>query len=144
MSDGIARFKDFTGDSGPITFALNGETFTAYEDIPLKHLGDLADIGKEFESKQGDAMGKMERLFEKLLEPESYTRFHASMTGQSTNVIGVNRIKQIIPWLLEQYGLRPTEASSGSGTTSSESGASSTDGAPPVVSTSPTRARVAV
>lgn len=129
MSDGIARFKDFTGDSDPIQFKIRDEVFTARDDIPLKHFGGLAAIGDDLEGGKGDPAAKLLTLFEKLLEPESYERFAAAVNGQSATVIGIARIKEIIPWLLEQYGLRPTEAPSGSGDTSSESGASSTDGA---------------
>lgn len=131
MTDGVARFKDFTGDTDPIVFRVGSETFRAHDDIPLKHLGKLADLGSDLES--GDAAGnatlKILRLFEKLLVPESYERFAQAVNGDLEVSIGVNRIRQIIPWMLEQYGLRPTEASSGSGDTSSESGASSMDGA---------------
>lgn len=139
MSDGIARFKDFTGDAEPIQFKIHDEVFTAFEDIPLKHMGKLTDIGSDLQSGDGTAaINRLLRLFEKLLVPESYVRFQAAVNGESTTSIGISRIKAIIPWLMEQYGLRPTEASSGSGDTSSESGASSTDGAAPGESTSET------
>lgn len=137
MTDGIARFKDFTGDAEPIQFKIHDEVFTAFEDIPLKHMGKLADIGGDLQAGDGTAaINRLLRLFEKLLVPESYARFQAAVNGESTTSIGISRIKAIIPWLMEQYGLRPTEASSGSGDTLSESGASSTDGAQPVESIS--------
>lgn len=136
MSDGIARFKDFTGDSDPIQFKIRDDVFTARDDIPLKYFGSLASIGEDLEGGKGDPASKLLALFEKLLEPESYERFAAAVNGQSSTVIGIARIKEIIPWLLEQYGLRPTEAPSGSSTTLSESGANSTDGASPTDATS--------
>lgn len=125
MTDGIARFKDFTGDGGKIQFAISGETFTAKDDIPLAYMGKLAELGEGLGSDGG---GVILELFAKLLEPESFTRFEMAVNGESSTVIGITRVKDIIPWLLEQYGLRPTEASSGSSGTSSESGANSTDG----------------
>lgn len=126
MSDGIARFKDFTGDGGKIQFAISGETFTALDDIPLAYMGKLAEIGEGIAGDGGT--DKIIQIFKALLEPESFTRFEAAVRGESSVVVGISRVKEIIPWLLEMYGLRPTEASSGSGITSSESGASSTDG----------------
>lgn len=131
MSDGIARFKDFTGDTEPITFKIHDQVFTAYEDIPLQHLAALTDITKEFQDSTGsagDSIDKMIRLFEKFLIPESFEVFKACVMGEGPVVIGVSRIKDIIPWLLEQYGLRPTEASSSSSNTLSETGASLTAG----------------
>lgn len=140
MTDGIARFKDFTGPNEPIQFKIHDELFTAFEDIPLKHLGKLADLGAQLEAGGDDnnaAVNKMIRLFEKFLEPESFVRFQAALNGEGPVVVGINRIKLIIPWLMEQYGLRPTEPSSGSSTTSIESGESSMDGAQPTALTSP-------
>lgn len=129
MADGIARFKDFTGDSDPIQFKIREEVFTARDDIPLRYFGSLAAIGDDLEGGKGDAASKLLSLFEKLLEPESYGRFAAAVAGESATVIGISRVKEIIPWLLEQYGLRPTVAPSGSSTTSDASGESLTDGA---------------
>lgn len=126
MSDGIARFKDFTGSGEKIQFSVSGETFTARDDIPLGYIGNLARVGENLGS---DGEGVILELFAKLLEPESFTRFEAAVNGESATVIGITRVKEIIPWLLEMFGLRPTGASSGSGITLSESGANLMDGA---------------
>lgn len=126
MTDGIARFKDFTGDGGKIQFAVSGETFTALDDIPLAHVGKLAELG---EGMSSGGVDRILQVFQALLEKDSFTRFEAAVNGESSTVIGITRVRDIVLWLLEQYGLRPTEASSGSGITSGESGASLTDGA---------------
>lgn len=137
MTDGIARFKDFTGDSDPIQFKIRDEVFTALDDIPLAHFGRLAELGDDLTNSDADnAVDRFLTLFSKLLEPESYARFEKAVKGESATVIGISRVKDIIPWLMEQYGLRPTEAPSGSSTTSEESGESSTDGALPTAVTS--------
>lgn len=136
MTDGIARFKDFTGDNGPIQFQIRDEVFTAHEDIPLVHLGKLSELGEGLTSKGADPVAKMLSVFEKLLVPESFDRFQAAVEGKSATVIGISRIQAIIPWLMEQYSLRPTEAPSGSSTTSDVSGESLTDGASLVAVTS--------
>lgn len=135
MAAGIARFKDFTGDSEPITFAVRGETFTALDDIPLGSFGQLVALDSDDDDGRETAE-KVREVFKLLLEPESFERFSHAVNGTNINgnVIGASRIKQIIPWLMEQYGLRPTEASSGFGETSSENGASSTDGQQQTVS----------
>lgn len=130
MSGG--RFKDFTQDSQPISFMVGEETFHAYEDIPLKHLSDLFNYSAAADDpdQTGTSVTRMVELFEKFLTPESYERFRECCLGDNPPVvIGFNRLKNIIPWLMEQYGLRPTEASSGSSTTSDDDGAISTDGA---------------
>lgn len=136
MTDGIARFKDFTGDQQSIQFAIKGEVFTAREDIPLAHLGKLAELGEGIGANGSDPVANILAVFEKLLEPESFERFTAAVEGRSPTVVGVSRVRAIIPWLLEQYGLRPTVAPSGSSTTSNDGGENSTDGALPADATS--------
>lgn len=137
MSDGIARFKDFSGPDDPITFQIRDQVFTARDDVPLGQVGQLATVGEQLEKGGADAVEHLLALFEKLLEPESYQRFQQAATNPTGKaVIGMRRTMPIVLWLLEQYGLRPTQASSGSGDTSSENGANSTDGAQPEASTS--------
>lgn len=134
MTDGIARFKDFTGDADPIRFKIRDEIFTCLDDIPIARIGELAKIANS--DDVADMGAKMLTLFQELLEEESFERFKSSILTGKPVVVGVTRIRDLVPWLLEQYGLRPTVPSSGSGTTSSESGGSSTDGALLVGSTS--------
>lgn len=127
MTDGIARFRDFTGETDPIVFAVGNHRFTAKDDIPLAHLGRLGKLGSEL--GDDDDGTKLLKVFEFLLEPDSYATFAKSVNGELDVTIGVKRVKDIIPWLLEQYGLRPTEEPSGSSTTLSVTGANSTAGA---------------
>lgn len=130
MSDGIARFKDFTENKEKIQFKVRGETFVALDDILLSQLGKLSALGNDIGDDDGEsAAEKILTVFEALLTKESYERFRAAVNGEGETVIGIMLIKRIIPWLLEQYGLRPTRPSSGSVNTSSENGGNSTDGA---------------
>lgn len=131
-SDGIPRFRDFSGEAEPISFQVGSEVFQAHDDIPLKHLARLGDLGADLEATgngTGNIVLKILRVFERLLTPESYERFAKAVNGESEISIGVNRIRAIIPWILEQYGMRPTEAPSSFSDTSIESGESLTGGA---------------
>ena len=136
MSDGIARFKDFTAGEEPISFKVGDQVYVARDDILLQHLGRLSEVSEGLGEGGDKTVNRMLAIFEKLLEAESFERFKGAVTGESGSVIGIIRIQKIVPWLLEQYGLRPTEASSGSSSTLSESGANSTDGALGAVSIS--------
>ena len=125
MSDGIARFKDFSDDSEPIQFKVGPEIFTCLPTIPLKKMSALSGIAK---GGGVDAMvDNLIRVFGGVLEPDSYKKFLECLEG-TAHPISMKQITEILPWLLEQYGLRPTEASSGSAESLSETGASSTDG----------------
>lgn len=138
MSDGIPRFADFTGSSEPIAFAVHGEKYTAVDDLPLGIVGSLTAFGKGDKDDHDRYLRQALAAFKALLEPESFERFEHAVRGTGPDgrvTIGISRLQKIIPWLTEQYGLRPTQASSGSGNTSSENGASLTVGASPEVST---------
>lgn len=126
MADGIARFMDFTEETPSIQFKVGGEVFTAVPTIPLARISELSKLGST--TTDGSSMVEgIQRIFSNILVPESYERFMAGLSS-TENPIGIAHVTKILPWLMEQYGLRPTEASSGSADFLSETGASSTDG----------------
>lgn len=126
MADGIARFMDFTEEAPPIQFKVGEEIFTAVPTIPLARISELSKLGTT--SADGTKMTDgIQRIFSNILVPESYERFVAGLSS-TENPIGISHVTRILPWLMEQYGLRPTEASSGSVDSLSETGASLTDG----------------
>ncbi len=124
-TDGIARFKDFSETADPIQFRVGTEVFTALPTIPLARMSQLSKLRMEGESN--NLVDGITRVFNSILEPESYARFVEGLNS-SENPIGITHVTKILPWLMEQYGLRPTEASSGSVDSLSETGASLTDG----------------
>lgn len=126
MTDGIARFMDFTEEAPPIQFKVGAEVYTALPTIPLARISQLSKLGTE-SSDGGSMVGNIKKMFSSLLEPESYDRFVAALDGTS-NPVGISHVTKILPWLMEQYGLRPTEASSSSVDILSENGASLMDG----------------
>jgi len=126
MADGIARFMDFTEETPQIQFRVGTEVFTALSTIPLARISELSRLSTGGEDGATMVDG-IKRVFSNILEPDSYDRFVDGLSSRE-NPIGVKHVTKILPWLLEQYGLRPTEASSGSVDSSSETGANSTDG----------------
>lgn len=126
MADGIARFMDFTEETPLIQFKVGADVFTAVPTIPLARISELSKLGSSAEDGSTMVQG-IERIFSNILVPESYERFIAGLSSRE-NPIGIAHVTKILPWLMEQYGLRPTEASSGSVDSLSETGASSTDG----------------
>lgn len=124
-TDGIARFKDFSETADPIQFRVGTEVFTALPTIPLARMSQLSKLRMEGESNS--LVEGITRVFNSILEPESYERFVLGLNS-SENPIGITHVTQILPWLMEQYGLRPTEESSGSADSLTETGENSTDG----------------
>jgi hypothetical protein len=80
----------------------------------------------------------LKRALELALMPDSWERFAARLSDK-TRPIDDDQMSDVVLWLLEQYGLRPTEPSSPSsdGPASPESGTSSTENSQPEESTSP-------
>jgi hypothetical protein len=117
----------------------DAERFEAPPIIPPVILVRLAEQSK-FAQDRSD-MDKMlhaiAEIFRLMLLPESGERFAARLIDpEISRAKPVDLNRQVLPimhWLLEEYGLRPTQPSSDSSTSSDgpESGTDSTAGAPP-------------
>lgn len=125
MTDPI-RFKDFSLSPEPVRFAIDGDTFACVPEIPLDALGDLAKLGSAASASPDEMMSKMHDLFDGLLLDESAALFR-DRCASKVNPIGMRHVMNIIPWLLEVYGMRPIEPSSESGSGSNDDADSSTD-----------------
>lgn len=139
MLTGMEPMKSFSRNRPKIQFDIDGDVFTAAPGLPAGTLAEFgigyADALSETSSikDQFDALSSVIRL---VLLPESYERFTARLTD-SERPIDLEQLNEVIVWLLEQYGLRPTEPSSdsSSGPPALEPGTSSTDGVPAADST---------
>ena len=113
VSDGI---MDFTIAYEPIVFRINKDVFTAYDDLPALTLMEFsATASAATESDDEAAQQSLIRQFELVLRPESAALFIERMRDRE-HPIGLRHIQKVVPWLMEQFGLRPTEASSNSST----------------------------
>jgi hypothetical protein len=121
------RFKDFTLDRPSIKFAISGEKFDAVPALGIGLLQQISEVATQFTDDTdtdpahlGAKLQAFVTLCEVILEPESAERFMKLAPRLDVQ-------EQIIPlifWLLEAYGLRPTEVSS----SSSDSSPNETDG----------------
>lgn len=129
--------RDFSRPRKRLTFTIDGETFEAAPVLP-------GDIYAEFVTRYNgtattDTYQQQHDLLKGALAlallPESYDRF-ANRLKDKANPIDDDQMADVILWLLEAYGLRPTEPSqpSSDGPQSPESGTSSTDAPQPQVS----------
>jgi hypothetical protein len=113
------KFKDFTLDAPEIKFAIAGEKFDASPALSAALLQEISDVVDELtdDTKNVSIMAKLNKLIEfcnTILIGDSKERF-----AKLAPTLDLNR--QILPllyWLLEAYGLRPTEVSSDSSATS--------------------------
>lgn len=107
MTGGV---KDFSKKRKDIVFRVDDDTFHAARGVPADVLMDFAG---EFSNIATDAtVDQQLKAFRSLLEvvllPESLEQFNARMRDRE-NPIEIDQVEDIVTWLMEQYGLRPTE-----------------------------------
>lgn len=131
---------DFTVEKPRVQFKLDGDIFTGVRDIPavqaMEFSGHADKLHNDDVSMDERVAGFMD-ILRLLLVPESAELFIARLKDP-LNPIGVQTMLKIVPWLFEQYSLRPTTPDSGSSTGSGnpESGTNSTVSTSGVASTS--------
>ncbi|SRR6266540_2690956 len=111
MSEDI---KDFTVSTETIKFKINQDIFEAIPDIPAGKLLDFSESQSDLTKVSPEDRTKVfETMFTLILTPESAERF-LNRLYDPKNPIGIRVINNLIPWIFEQYGMRPTEALPGS------------------------------
>lgn len=140
MGDDNIRFKDFSGSPEPIIMRIAPDDFRCYPEIPLDVMMDVV----KFAGEKVEGVGRVTQLMELLhgvIMSEDLDQFIARTkrgTKEKPNPhpIGMRHITAILPWIMEVYGLRPTQESSGSADGSDDTGISSTAPASDEASTS--------
>ncbi len=128
MAEEIA-IKDFSYTALSHPFRIGDDVFHALPDIPFAVMGkivELTDVQSAIREKGADSVIE---VFTEFLQEDSASVFKMRVAEKK---IGVKKITEILPWILEKYGVRPTQPSSDSsdGSDDGATGASSTDGAP--------------
>ena len=129
--NGVGEVKDFTTPQGLRShpFRIDGDVFQAVATIPLGNLAKLAKLRENIDLSNIDQLFS---LFDEMLLDESAAVFQSRLRDK-TNPIGKDHIIPVLEWLMETYGLRPTQPSSPSSTSSAvDDSMSLTDGALPV------------
>lgn len=129
--------KDFTEKHERLQFTIDDDVFEAAPALPGKVLAEFVTRYTTASADDG-VLGEYNAVVGALslvLFPESNELFQQRLSSLG-KPIKLEQASDIILWLLEQYGARPTQPSSPSsdGPPSPESGTNSTDGAPQTVS----------
>jgi hypothetical protein len=128
MSDDV-EIKRFGGSLEPKKFYIHDDLFEAAPELPLGLLADLARLRNVTEEVEKNGIESIYMILDNLLFDESAALIRKRASNKRKPV-GVVQIMELIPWLLEQYGLRPTQPSqlSSSGSSDGTTGTSSTGG----------------
>lgn len=125
------KFKDFTLAGEAPVMRIAPDEFHCYPEIPLDVMMDVA----RFSQTKVEGLDRFTQLMELIagiIVPEDYDKFIARTkrgTKEQPNPypIGMRHIRDILPWVLEVYGMRPTQASSDSASGSDDAVTSSTE-----------------
>lgn len=132
--------RDFTKKRKRLDFYIEPDTFDAAPVLPGDVFAEFVTLynstgDTETYQQQHDLL---KRALELALLPDSWQRF-ADRLKDKTQPIDDDQMSDVVLWLLEEYGMRPTQPSqpSSDGPASPESGTSSTESTQPEESTSP-------
>lgn len=107
----------------PVTFELDGDSFTAVPAIPgAKLLDFIADADS---NDGGRASQALVDFMESVIVPEDRERFTALIRDED-RVIEIELLAEICEWLVGEYAQRPTESPSASFAGPPSSGSGST------------------
>jgi hypothetical protein len=126
--------RDFTRARKRVLFKIDDDVFEAAPAMPaataFEFLAAVQDIGKTDGAAAGEKVRLIVDTFKKILKQESAERFERRMADVDQPV-EIPQVTEVMLWLLERYGLRPTRPSSESspGSDTPAPGTSSTDGA---------------
>lgn len=133
--------KDFSRKRKRLDFTIDSDTFDAAVALP----GDVYAEFVTLYNKTGDVATYQDQhdLLKSALQlallPESWDRFAARLKDKA-KPIDDDQMADVVLWLLEEYGMRPTQPSpsSSDGSADPESGTPSTESTQPEGSTSAT------
>lgn len=133
------EIKDFSKARRRVRFKIEPDIFECVSDLPVLALIDFAAMAdKVNETAMDDQMRQLfVEMFELVLKSESAPLFISRMQDKD-NPISLDQVNDIMPWIMEKYGLRPTEPSDSSldGSPTPASGPSLTANLPDEGSTS--------
>lgn len=127
------RFKDFSTTDEPVRFKIDEDIFDAPSVLAVPVMQELAVAAEKLKSGEANAA-----IFEALVDvlaliltEDSAVRLRERVVSR-THPIGFQQLVDVLLWMLEVYGLRPTQPSSSSsdGAPSASSGTLSTAGVP--------------
>jgi hypothetical protein len=116
----MAKIKDFgapgLGDNlEDITFVLHGESFTCRRGVPGKVMIDIAAQTANEDDPAAGAKVIDDFFRSVLISEESYDRLNGILRDPD-KMIPIETIMDIVSWLMEVYGERPTQRSEDSST----------------------------
>lgn len=135
-----ADIRDFSKPRKRVAFTIDGDVFEAPPVLPAMVLMEYTKTFNAHKDSDdpADQMASMTGVLELILRPASYKLFMARLSDPE-RPIDLEQLQQVIEFVMEEYGMRPTQLPSGSpdGQASPESGTNSQELSQAEVSISP-------
>lgn len=127
---GSVEIRDFSYVEVSHPFKIGDDVFHALPDVPFDMLAQVTKLSNVEQSIRQYGADVVLEIFTSFLQDNSAQLFKQRVAEKK---IGLKKVMEILPWLMEKFGLRPTQPSSNSsdGSSDGETGTSSTDGALP-------------
>lgn len=129
--------RDFSRKRKRLNFTIDGEEFEAATMLPGDIYAEFIAASSTDTETYQEQHDSLKRALSLVLLDESWERFDKRLRDK-TNPIDDEQAAEVVIWLMEEYGMRPTQPSqpSSDGPASPESGTSSTENTQPEASTS--------
>lgn len=112
----MTEIKDFSKARKQLRFRIDDDVFEASPAIPAEVMISFAERFTSADPTKltvKEQVGIFRDVLEIVLLPESMARMRERMADQGQPV-DIEQLDQIIQWLFEEYGMRPTQESSSS------------------------------
>lgn len=112
----MPEIKNFSKTRKPVQFQIDADVFDAVPTIPAETMIEFAESMSSADPTKmspGEMVGALRRVIEMVLQPESLKRFKERMKDPR-EPIDMEQLDEIVTWLFEEYGMRPTQEPSNS------------------------------
>lgn len=118
MSDNV-QIKDFSKKRKVVQFQLDGELYVCYPALAIPTLQEVTKISADF--SVDTAIEALSAFFHLVMPAEAAGRLSAKLSNKESP-LEIDQAADIMQWLVEEYGMRPTKSSSESSTGSPTDG----------------------
>jgi len=113
----VIHMKDFTRQPKVIEMKIDDDIFRAKPRLPAQTMIDFTlkveSMGDDMDATMG--FQTMMDALEMVLIPEHFHRFKDRMKSE-TNPIDLPQVNEVVEYVMEEYGMRPTQSPSASST----------------------------
>lgn len=112
----MTEIKDFSKARKQLRFKIDDDVFEAVPTVPAEVMIEFAEGFTSMDPTKispKESVAALRKVVEFVLHPDSLVRFKERMSS-ALDPIDMGQLDEIVQWLFEEYGMRPTQESSSS------------------------------